>query len=103
MTRKRAFATPPAAAGVVQRAKLSGWGYSTGGGLSRDRIPFYRVTVARPATPGRPYVHAVLVWHMDADTHSYKLNTAVYRTDPRGPWETMGNIRFLVNFMHTGV
>lgn len=102
MTRPRSgLRVPPAAAGVVQAARSNGWGCTGGWGLTKSRVPFYRVTVARRSTPGRPYVHAVLVWHADDGGGALKLDTAVYRLTPGGPWGELSSLRILNNFMHT--
>lgn len=103
MTRPRSgLRVPPAAAGVVQMARVNGWGYSGSWGWTPDKVPFYRVTVARRSTPGLPYVHAVLVWHADDGNGALKLNTAVYRLTPGGSWGELLSLRILSNFMHTG-
>jgi hypothetical protein len=103
MTRRRSVPRVPAAAeGVVQAARSNGWSCSAGWGLDSDQLPLYRVTVARPAAPGRPYCHAVLVWHRDVSTASFKIGNAVFRSHPQGTWETLPSLRILSNIMHTG-
>jgi hypothetical protein len=93
---------PSAATKLLTLARKAGWKYSTSWGVEDStKLPFYRLTMARPATPGRTYVHAVMTWHTDQDKgHGLELNNRVVRTERGGPWHDMPNLRVLSNMIH---
>lgn len=93
--------TPPrGAAQIVQLATNAGWRASTSWGLENGGLPFHRVTLARPASMGRTYVHAVLVWHTNEDKGGLEISNAVVRMNPRGQWTDLPNLRTLSNMIH---
>jgi hypothetical protein len=92
---------PSNAAKLVTLARNAGWGHSTGWGLEHGTgLPFYRVTLGRPASAGRTYVHSVITWHTNEDKGGLEINNKLVRTAPGGQWVEMPSLRVLSNMIH---